>query len=210
MDLKDFFNSIKITRVKKCMLYLFNRYKKINPNFKCDVADANIIATLLTYFDQVPQGAPTSPALANLICIGLDYKLENFSKREGYTYHRYADDVNFSRKTKTTKNPKNLVQEIETIARSCGFKINYKKTRITRQNRRMKVTGVVVNEKLSVERWRWRNFQAKLHNLKRDGETISTKEYQQLRGWIEWMRLLNPTRGKKFLKQLGEIPLRSS
>ena len=209
MDIYNFFNSIKLNKVRRNIKWLFKKYKGRDKKFTSNVEDINIIAKILTHYEQLPQGAPTSPTIANIVCLGLDKDLQKWAKVHKLVYHRYADDINFS-STNKIRNVHNLVKEIESILRKHNFKVNKKKTRVRRHHRRMKVTGIVVNEKLSVERWRWRNFQAKLYNLSRDKIDISLKEYQQLRGYVEWIRTLNQKRAEKLMSLLGKVNVNDS
>lgn len=209
MDLSNFFPSIKKERVLTLVNHLLRRLEKRLWKFTYTAEDAEYLTEILVCKGRVPQGAPTSPALANLIAIMLDTKLSQLAEHNGLTYTRYADDLSFSHPD-STYDIYERIPEIIDIIREERFKVNYKKTRVTRPHKRMVVTGVVVNDKLSVPKYQWRNFRARLHNLSRDKVTISAEEYQQLRGYVEWIRSLNPHRGEQFLKSLSKISLVST
>ncbi len=98
-----------------------------------------------------------------------------------------------------------IIKPIKKIIHKYGFTVNNEKTRIIRNGKRMMVTGVVVNVKPNVPKKERRNLRAKLHNLiVSDGE-LSTLEYSQLRGQVEWVNHLNPLHGKNLLTQLKQI-----
>jgi len=205
MDLTDFFGTIKKERVLKLLIYLIGNYQRIVKDIvEYEIKDLQLLTRLLTFKDKLPQGAPTSPAIANLTAYGLDKDLIQIAQEHSLIYTRYADDITFSHKDKDH----NIGQHISSIENTCktrGFTVNKKKTRIRRPHQRMLITGVVVNDKLSVPRWRWRNFKAKLHNLVQNKTGVSAEELQTLRGYAEWLRVLNPTKGVFFIQQLDII-----
>ncbi len=205
MDLSNFFPSIKKARVLTLAAHLLRRLEKRLWGFTYTAEDALYLTELVVYKERVPQGAPTSPAIANLIALTLDTKLSQFAEHNGLVYTRYADDLSFSHPD-TAYDIYERIPEVIDIIREERFKVNYKKTRVSRPHKRMVVTGVVVNEKLSVPKYQWRNFRAKLHNLIRDKVEVSAEEYQRLRGYAEWIRSLNPKRGEEFLECLKIIP----
>ena len=218
MDITNFFNSIKMPMVFRLVAALSNRLLDKNNIDRKKLTDADhnklhaethIITHLLCFKGQVPQGAPTSPALANLIARRLDTVLAKYSEDQGMTYTRYADDLTFSHPDKTYDIGKNI-KIVEKVIKEAQLQTNYKKTRILRPHRRMLVTGVVINEKLGVPKYKWRNLRARIHNIKKGGSSISLKEYQQIRGYCEWVRNLNPSRGAQLIQELGKIPLLNS
>ena len=212
MDLRNFFNSIKLSRVfdtiNRIRIRLNTKGHK-GISYNISKRQAQVVAALVCYKGQLPQGAPTSPAMANLVAYPMDVQLAKFAKKHGVIYTRYADDVAFSHSDKNY-NIGALIKPIEEIVRNNRLRLNYKKTKIRRPHNRMSVTGIVINEKLSVPRWKWRNFRAELHNLITNGAEISLEHYQQLRGYAEWIKTLNPSRGKFFLSQIGKLQYTTS
>lgn len=208
MDINNFFNAFTTNSVQKGLHYYT---KQVLSSFPIELAayeeEVAVLTQLMVYMGCVPQGAPTSPALTNLLCYVLDDKLFQFAKRHDCVYTRYADDMSFSCKDKSFDMAiiKNYVSN--NLPRLCltNLTINTDKTRIQRKHKRMSVTGIVINDGLSVPRWKWRNFQAELYNLAKDKKEISVVKYQQLRGYIEWIRTLNPNRAQKFMHLLGKI-----
>lgn len=212
MDMKDFFNSIKYERALRVSLHLLNRlHHRLDSKYElgAEESDARNLAKLLTFKGQVPQGAPTSPALANLTAYVLDMKLEEFAMKHGLVYTRYADDLAFSH-ADVKFDLYERIPEISGIIKEQDFTINAKKTRVMKPHKRMSITGVVINEKLGVPKYKWRNLRAQLHQLQQQGQPLTQLAYQQIRGQVEWIRSLNPTRGHQLLQSLGKIPLAAS
>jgi hypothetical protein len=220
MDIKNFFNSVKIQHLARLIAGMSHRLIKrkiIKETIYLEddlahgqvMSEAQLICVLCCYKGQLPQGAPTSPALANLFAMRLDGALQTCADANDLIYTRYADDITLSHKDSKLDIGK-YVQVVEHQLEANGLKANYKKTRILRPHRRMVVTGVVINDKLGVPKYKWKNLRAKIHNLKRDNRHISLKEYQQIRGYCEWIKLLNPTRGQQLVSQLSKIPLQGS
>lgn len=206
MDLSNFFHTIKKARVLRLMTHLAKRLQARIDYLEITSEEVEQLVELVTFKGRLPQGAPTSPALANLVCINLDKRLSAFAKMHEITYTRYADDLSFSHPS-VNYDIYQRILSITGIIREEHFRLNYKKTRVSRPHKRMVVTGVVINDKLGVPKYKWRNFRAKLHNYTRDGIKVSKEEYQQLRGYAEWIRTLNPKRGEQFLQSLNQLQL---
>ena len=118
---------------------------------------------------RLPQGAPTSPALTNLICSRLDARLTGLAGRLGFTYTRYADDMTFSASGEASAKTGALLKYVEEIVTSEGFTVHPGKTRVMRKHRRQEVTGLVVNERLAAPRDVLRRFRALLHQIEASG-----------------------------------------
>jgi S1-C subfamily serine protease len=164
IDLSDFFPSITANRVIGLL-----RSKPFN--FGNELAST--IAGLACYEGSLPQGAPTSPILSNMICLRLDNQLCNLSRRAKATYSRYADDITIST---TLKNlPKGIVEKVEgdgrvslgselvELVRSNYFEINDNKTRLSAGNRPKFVTGIKVNINPNLTRRYIRQLRSMLH-----------------------------------------------
>jgi retron-type reverse transcriptase len=204
IDIKNFFNSITEKEVWSTLEFLFN--KKL-PYDTATTDDIGVIVQLLTYRGRVPQGAASSPAISNLFMLPFDKQLKKLQSKYEVIITRYADDIAISSKKKPTFKVKDLLDDIREILRPAGLRMNKSKTKIRKRYHRMKVTGIVVNEKPNIPRENWRNFRACLHNIKTKEpiEKVSEEDRQKLRGYIEWVKTINPTRGKQFLKQYEEI-----
>ncbi len=99
----------------------------------------------------LPQGAPTSPVITNIICQRLDLLLSGVAKRFGLKYSRYADDITFSSMHNVYQNGSEFIIEIKRIITEQGFQINENKTRLQKKGYRQEVTGLIVNEKVNVQ-----------------------------------------------------------
>lgn len=207
MDLQNFFPSIRLHHISKLVKFINMRAENIFGDKTQHFSNTEelIFRDIVTYRGSLPQGSPCSPAIANMVAYGLDKELQKFADKYNLTYTRYADDLSFSHPNEDFP-LQEYIGVVEYIIRKEGFRANKKKTRVMRPHQRMSVTGVVINEKLSVPRWKWRNFRAKLHNLNKAGKPINKLEWQQLKGYCEWIKQLHPKRGERFLKSLGQIP----
>ena len=154
LDLKDFFPSISQARV-------WGRLQVAPFNFPKEIASviAGLCAMKVTHKSEngdlynvyvLPQGAPTSPIVTNMICDKLDRRLAGLAKRFGLHYTRYADDITFSSMHNVYKEDGKFFKELERIIQDQGFTINEKKTRLQERNSRQEVTGITVNKKTNV------------------------------------------------------------
>jgi RNA-directed DNA polymerase len=157
LDLKDFFSSIPAQKVYK----LFR-----SPPFGFDETVSEALTYLLTYNGVLPQGVATSPVLSNLICLPLDNTISNYCEQEGITYTRYADDLSFSSDDFITKTQ---VQYLKHILMTHGFSLNDAKFRLRSKNKKQVVTGIIVNEKVNVDRKTLKKVRAMLHDLNTNG-----------------------------------------
>ncbi len=161
MDLKDFFPSITTRRVYG----YFARVFKYEPKLSW------LLSHLMTWEApgqdgrRLPQGAPTSPAIANLIAGAMDRDLLRLiGAMDGY-YTRYVDDLTFSfRRPMSQENQQRFIKVVAAIAHRNGFVVNHEKTSIVTRKSRMVVTGVVVNSKPSIPKWFRSNLRAAFHH----------------------------------------------
>lgn len=162
VDLSDFFDSIHIGRV--CGFFEKNKH------FNLPHEPAITIAQLACYQGKLPQGAPTSPIITNLVCQVLDMHLLSFAKRYRLDYTRYADDITFSTNNRAfLETWDSFYAELEKKIRKAGFSLNEKKTRITYRDSKQVVTGLVVNKKISVDHAYCRKVRAMAHSLYTNG-----------------------------------------
>ena len=168
IDLKDFFPSIDKSRVwKRLTLPPFN--------FSSDLAD--VIAGLCTMRMEdgesiryvLPQGAPTSPTLTNIICEKLDRQLAGLAKRFGLLYSRYADDITFSSMHYVYAEDGEFIAELHRIIADNHFIINTQKVRLQKRGMRQEVTGLVVTDKVNVVRKYVRELKTIIHIWERFG-----------------------------------------
>lgn len=166
LDLKDFFPSIDAGRIWGRL-----QHPPFNLNEKTDRKElASIITWLCCHELEVerfndetktweketrsvlPQGAPTSPTLTNIICQQLDFYLNAVAKRFGLKYSRYADDITFSSMHNVYQKEGDFLKEIKRIISEQRFHIKESKTRLQKQGYRQEVTGLLVNEKANVQK----------------------------------------------------------
>ena len=162
VDLNDFFGSIHIGRV--CGYFEKNRH------FNLAHGAAVTIAQLVCYQGKLPQGAPTSPIITNLICQVMDMHVLSLAKRYKLDYTRYADDLTFSTNDKTFLDKwEAFYAELGRKVQKAGFSINEKKTRVAYRDSKQVVTGLVVNKKISIDHADYKKVRAMAHSLYTQG-----------------------------------------
>ena len=167
-----------------------------------DAKKAHEIVRLCTYGNRLPQGAPTSPALANIVASRLDARLAGLAKRFGALYTRYADDLTFS----CSESPRKLYV-LYSLARKIieeeGFRINKKKVRFSRPGQRRMVTGLVIGEdaRVRVPRKLRRTLRARLHRFAQG----ASDNPQSLMGVAAWIAAAEPLRGRALIQQIQAI-----
>lgn len=117
----------------------------------------------------LPQGAPTSPAITNLLCRRMDARMAGIARKHGFAYTRYADDLTFSTPSDDRNAGRRLLWQVRRVIEEEGFHIHPDKLRTMGKGRRHEVTGLVVNRQLSVPREDVRAFRALLHRMEAKG-----------------------------------------
>lgn len=145
----------------------------------------------------LPQGAPTSPSLANLCAFRLDLRLTAAATGIGAKYTRYADDLAFSWNEDVSPSVSGLIALVEQIARDEGYLIRRSKTRVMRRSRRQVLAGTVVNDQVHVSRREREKLEAILTNCIRHGPEsqnwAALPNFEaHLRGRIGWVAQLEP------------------
>ena len=161
----------------------------------------------------LPQGAPTSPALANLSAYYLDVRLSGMARAFGATFTRYADDLTISGPVDVARGLRTLIPLVQQIIRRERFRSNPKKRRVLRQHQRQTIAGVVVNSRTNVARADFDRLKAILTNCVRTGPSLQNRERVEdfaahLRGRIAHVRQLNPARGQRLLELFRKIDWR--
>lgn len=161
----------------------------------------------------LPQGASTSPALANLSAYSLDVRLSGLAKSFGGVYTRYADDLTISGDEAFARSLKTFIPLVQQVIRQERFRVHPKKRKILRRSQRQIVAGVVVNAKPNVRRDEYDCLKAILHNAKRHGAASQNRNGHgdfaaHLRGRIAHVAMLNPARGEKLLRSFETIDFR--
>jgi len=214
MDLKDFFHSVPIPRVGA----LFRRL-----GYPWTVA--RLLQGLCTHAispplagtpfqglswemrkrlqdKHLPQGAPTSPAIANLCAWRLDCRLQGVSEHFGLDYTRYADDLAFSGSARLIRLAPFLQGLVGAVAIEEGFHINHRKTHLNTRAQCQRLAGVVVNEKPNLPRHDYDQLKAILYNCIRFGPDSQNRQEivdyrSHLAGRVAYVTWLNPSRGER-------------
>lgn len=167
-------------------------------------------AQTLLAVPHLPQGAPTSPALANLLAFMLDSRLHGLANAAGANYTRYADDLAFSGPPEFAKCLTRFSKSVETIAAEEGFSLNQAKTRIMPRHVRQRITGITVNDHCNTPRAEYEMLKAILHNCVVTGpETqnrIAIPDFRaHLEGRIAWIAQINLCRAEKLYALFDRI-----
>ncbi|HZI18673.1 MAG TPA: reverse transcriptase family protein [Pyrinomonadaceae bacterium] len=171
LDLEDFFGSIKAGRVE-------TYFRRVG----WDGEAASLLARICTHRGSLPQGAPTSPRLSNLVNFRLDSRLAALARRFGADYTRYADDLTFSFAEDSSAAYRVVLSAVRKIVAEEGYRLHTrKKLRVSRRHRRQTVTGLVVNVRASLPRETRRWLRAVEHRARTGRETTLTPA--QLAGW---------------------------
>ncbi|MBG6224468.1 hypothetical protein IWX63_001027 [Arthrobacter sp. CAN_A2] len=149
----------------------------------------------------LPQGAPSSPALANLAVRRLDARLAGWAAAAGGSYTRYADDLAFSSPAPLARRADAFIRGVERIVVAEGHAVNRPKTRVSGASVRQTVTGVVVNARTNVARTDYDALKAILHNCRVHGPESQRRGQADFRahlaGRIARVESLNPQRGRR-------------
>lgn len=177
LDLENFFPSITKTQLRRAL--------------ERELADwipssevRNLICNLCTIPNQsgvevLPQGAPTSPVLSNIVLKGLDRRLAAFAGAHGYHYTRYADDITFSHDRPIRRFSPFFMERVRSIIEECGLKINDRKTKVSVKGERLEVTGLIVGEKVNVPRHYIKRLRTLLHLWKHYGHEEAQRIYSR-------------------------------
>jgi hypothetical protein len=156
----------------------------------------------------LPQGAPTSPAISNLVCRRLDARLEGLVRANQGVYTRYADDLTFSFKEQAPDLGR-FRWWVDQVCHQEGFFVNQAKYRVIRASQRQLVTGIVVNEELRIPREERRRFRALLHNCRQHGLASQARGRADLgaylRGFASYVHMVDPEEGIELLRQVEEL-----
>ena len=155
----------------------------------------------------LPQGAPTSPALTNALCLRLDRRITGFADKAGWRYTRYADDLTFSFAADNSQaaDISRLLGTVKRILGEEGFNVNVKKTHVIRQHQAQQVTGLIVNgtQAPRVSRSLKRQMRAALHNLQQGKGLKEGESLNRLKGYAAYIAMTERELGKTMLAQLA-------
>lgn len=198
VDIKDFFPSIKFETVYRIFSYF---------GYTNDMA--YVFAKLCTRDELLPQGAPTSPYISNIVCLKLDKRLLKLTESLSADYTRYADDITIS----GDKNIEKYTDLIVKIINEEGFEININKTRVKYRHDRQMVTGLVVNDKVSVPKKLKKYLSQQIYFCQKYGISGHLKHIncdksnykEHLYGLAYFIKMVENEEGIKFLGGLNAI-----
>ncbi|WP_394845053.1 hypothetical protein LZC95_49375 [Pendulispora brunnea] len=209
MDLVDFFPTVH-----------FGRLTGLFEHYGAGKEAAKTLAAIVTYRPKLPdgrvawpsvlpQGAPTSPALSNLVCRRMDARLTALATKAGATYTRYADDLTFSFGEEPSQGLGHFLWWVNQIIGQEGFVENLKKRRVLRPGGRVRVTGLVTNDALAVPREARRRFRAVLHHCQRFGVTKEATRHEEpkayLLGFAAYVAMVQPDLGAKLRAEVKRL-----
>lgn len=153
-----------------------------------DAEAAALLTKLCTHEDGLPQGAPTSPRLSNLVNFGLDHVFQKIAERRKGAYTRYADDLTFSFPKDYPKKMRGVCQLVKQLVNKNGYELQQKKSHTLRRHQRQMVTGLVVNDKVQLSRTRRRQLRAIEHRLQNNRR--ATMNEAQFAGWQALQKMI--------------------
>lgn len=156
----------------------------------------------------VPQGAPSSPALANLCFYRTDCRLAGLAKSAGAAYTRYADDLAFSGDEEFERRAEQFSVYAAAIVMEEGFRVHHRKTRVMRQSVRQHLAGLIANQRVNLRRADFDRLKAILTNCVRKGVATQNRDghkywREHLKGRIGFVESINPARGLR-LREIYE------
>jgi len=208
-DLEDFFPSIHFRRVRG--LFVTCGYSEAIAALLAGLTThrATLAAGAVVWPGALPQGAPTSPAIANVVCKRLDARLSALAKKFGAKYTRYADDLAFSFSDAKKANLGRFLWWVDQICQQEGFNENGAKRRVYRRGNQQRVAGLVVNDKVTIPRERRRKFRALLAHCKKEGLAAMIAKNPSLRaeldGFAAYVHMVQPALAKKLVAQIEAL-----
>lgn len=207
VDLKDFFPTVTYRRVKGLFRKIgYSEEVATVLGLLCsepDITETELDGTRFYVARgprRLPQGAPTSPAITNALCLRLDHRIAGWARQHGFTYTRYADDLTVSTHDRDAPVGQ-MLAFLRHITAAEGFHVHPDKVRVVRRGRRQEVTGIVVNERPGVPRDELRRFRALLHHIEKDGPAGKTWGHNQgnvleaALGFASYVAMVDPAAG---------------
>lgn len=216
-DLQNFFPSITYKRIKGVFKSL-GYSEQISVIFALLCSEPKILDVSLlgeNYFAQrgerfLPQGSPCSPAITNILCRKMDFRLDGLANKYGFAYTRYVDDITFSGNKEQFPNITAILKYSKKIVKEENFRLHPDKLRIMKRNQRQEVTGVVVNEKPNISKKSLKRFRALLFQIEKDG--IENKTWNgglnvlaEIDGYANFIYQIDQEKGKVYKERVGKI-----
>lgn len=185
IDLENFFGSLKFGKVYGLFLKL---------GYSAPVS--TMLTNLCCLDGSLPQGAPTSPTLSNILMLQTDKMIAGFIKEKKIRYTRYADDLTFSGDFE----PGIVITFVKSVMNDVNLRVNEKKIRVRRPGQRQEVTGVIVNEKLQAPREMRRELRQAVYYIQKYGlashldktENLKANHIYHWLGIANFILFLNP------------------
>ena len=199
LDLNDFFDNVYANRV-------YAYFESLG--YEKEICWA--LTAICTYKGHLPQGAPTSPYLSNLLTKKMDDEIAQYCNANGFVYSRYADDITISSKD-WNKVPS--IDEVRKIVESNGHRLNHKKTRLSHKGQKMEVTGLTVGNGVHVSKAYRNEILRELHFCERFTPAVHSKTkypdkmfYKEwLLGRIQFVRSVDEATGNKMLERFNNL-----
>jgi retron-type reverse transcriptase len=193
IDLYNFFPSIGEEMAGAALMQMANaEHGRLIPS----------LVRLCTYRKRLPQGAPTSPALSNIAVSGMDVIFAKMASRMDATYSRYADDLAFVSRNRTIWK---LIPVVKDVVSKFGLSVNGKKVNVLGCGRRQKVTGVVINQKISIDRDRRMRMRACLHNILTGKMTADDTMMRKISGTMSFFNMVNKEQTSRFTEDFNKV-----
>ena len=223
LDLENFYSTVGHSRVvaifrslgysREAAIWLAGLTTSSIPA-NLDVPDNNLYLLNVYHGRHLPQGAPTSPALANLSAFSLDLRLSGLARTFQAQYTRYADDLTFSGPQRFLYGLSIYLRLVSKIIKSERFRLHPSKRQVLRNNQQQKITGVVVNSRVNIDRAEYDRIKALLCNCVRTGAASQNRDQhadfaQHVLGRIGHVKHLNSRRGDKLLEMFRKVDWKS-
>ena len=219
LDLKDFFPTVSYKRVKGLFRTLgYSEQIATILGLICSEPETEQVQLdgetyyVATSDRHLPQGAPTSPALTNILCYRFDRRIQGIANKLGFKYTRYADDLSFSHAKGDEKAYLKLMWQVRKVITEEGFNLHPDKIRVMRKGARQEVTGLVVNDKVNINRKSLRNFRALIFQIEKDG--IQDKTWlgkkgmtmlAAIEGYVNFINMVDQSKGKELRDRINPI-----
>jgi len=195
VDITGFFQNTRFPLVARAIENALPKY--MSPETR------RLVTDICCYDGVLPTGAPTSPAIANLVLLRADHSISKVAGRNQITYTRYADDLTFS-----GEDPLKILPFVSEVLDGLGYKLDKKKTNIFRKGRRQIVTGLVVNQKVSVPRLMRRKLRAAVHRATQKSVDLTWHKapmtMAELEGRIAFTAIAHREEALRMLKALRD------